>query len=204
VTTEPAPIRPVRRRCAATGAVRPRSLMLRYAVAPDGTLIADAEGRRGGRGVWVTAERAAIETAARRGGFAKAARRAVRPGEDPAGAAEAALCAAALARLGRLARAGRLRGGDAAPAAVRIVAAGTDGTGVEGAVDCLTAQEIAAATGRAPPLALEDGPAARAFLAVARRLTGVRAGPKAARPTAGEADVNFRPAIRSAGQAGDR
>ena len=50
--------------CAATGAVRPVADMIRFLVAPDGTVVADLKRRLPGRGMWITATRQALRTGA--------------------------------------------------------------------------------------------------------------------------------------------
>ena len=66
------------RRCIATGQSRPQAELLRFVVAPDGDLVFDLSGKLPGRGLWVSAERKALDKACKRNLFAKAARRQVR------------------------------------------------------------------------------------------------------------------------------
>jgi uncharacterized protein len=61
------------RRCLATGAMRPKDELIRFVIAPDRSIVPDLAHNLPGRGLWVTAERDAIETAARKNLFAKAA-----------------------------------------------------------------------------------------------------------------------------------
>ena len=65
------------RRCLATGRVRPRGELVRFAVDDAGRIEPDVAGRRGGRGLWLSPGRDMIETAAARNLFARAARRKV-------------------------------------------------------------------------------------------------------------------------------
>lgn len=65
------------RRCIATGVSRPKPEMVRFVVGPDGDIVPDVLGRLPGRGIWVSAERAALERAVKRRLFARAARQAV-------------------------------------------------------------------------------------------------------------------------------
>jgi predicted RNA-binding protein YlxR (DUF448 family) len=55
----------VERLCVATRAVRPVADMLRLVAAPDGKVVPDVERKLPGRGVWITATRAALERALR-------------------------------------------------------------------------------------------------------------------------------------------
>ena len=62
------------RKCIASGAVRPAAELVRFVVSPDGTLAPDVLGKLPGRGIWVSADRAAIGRAASKGLFARAAK----------------------------------------------------------------------------------------------------------------------------------
>lgn len=70
------------RRCISTGVVKPVTQLVRFVVGPDGTVVADVGGRLPGRGLWLSAERSAVETACRRRAFARAARAQVRVPAD--------------------------------------------------------------------------------------------------------------------------
>ncbi len=61
------------RRCIATGEVRPQSELIRFVAAPDGQLVPDIAGKLPGRGIWVSARRAALERSMKKGLFARAA-----------------------------------------------------------------------------------------------------------------------------------
>jgi predicted RNA-binding protein YlxR (DUF448 family) len=65
------------RRCIVTGESQPNAGLVRFAVGPEGQLVPDVLGRLPGRGIYVAADRAAIEKAAKKGLFARAARRQV-------------------------------------------------------------------------------------------------------------------------------
>lgn len=56
------------RRCAVTGQSREKTSMIRFVVAPDGSVVADITGSLPGRGIWIGAERALIERACAKGG----------------------------------------------------------------------------------------------------------------------------------------
>ncbi len=62
------------RRCIATGEVRPKEEMIRFVVGPDRQLVPDLKGKLPGRGIWVSPTRAALEKAASKGLFARAAK----------------------------------------------------------------------------------------------------------------------------------
>ncbi|MEM8631857.1 MAG: RNA-binding protein [Pseudomonadota bacterium] len=72
------------RRCIATGATTPRTGLIRFAVDPAGAVVPDVLGKLPGRGIWVSADKAAIETATAKNLFSRAAKRAVSvPGDLP-------------------------------------------------------------------------------------------------------------------------
>lgn len=104
------PARPadVSRRCIVSGASAPRAGLLRFVVAPDGHLVPDLGESLPGRGLWVTAEHAALATACEKGLFARAARRPVVVAPDLADEVERQLAARALDCLGLARRAGAL------------------------------------------------------------------------------------------------
>ena len=70
------------RRCIATGETRPAYAMVRFVIGPDDAVVPDILGRLPGRGIWVSAERAALDKAARKGLFKRAARRSVTVPDD--------------------------------------------------------------------------------------------------------------------------
>ena len=62
------------RRCIASGASKSPREMIRFVASPDGTIVPDVDNRLPGRGLWLSAERDMVETAASKRLFAKAAR----------------------------------------------------------------------------------------------------------------------------------
>lgn len=62
------------RRCIVTGDVQPKAGLVRFVLGPDGLIYPDLAEKLPGRGIWVTADRAAIDRAAAKGLFARAAR----------------------------------------------------------------------------------------------------------------------------------
>jgi uncharacterized protein len=63
------------RTCAATRAIKPVSEMIRFVVGPAGEAVPDVKRKLPGRGLWVTATRAAIEDAIKRNVFARGFKR---------------------------------------------------------------------------------------------------------------------------------
>lgn len=99
------------RRCIAGGGVQPKDGMIRFAIAPDGEVVPDLEETLPGRGLWLTAERSAVERATSKNLFAKAARRAVRVPPDLAVRLETLLERRCLDAFGLARRAGQALAG---------------------------------------------------------------------------------------------
>lgn len=98
---------PVQRRCIALGVPRDRALLIRFVVGPEAMIVPDIDERLPGRGLWVTADRGAIDLVLRRKLFAKAARQAVQVPENLPGLLEAALVRRCRDLLGLARRAGQ-------------------------------------------------------------------------------------------------
>src|SRR5258705_11056283 len=84
------------RTCVVTRAVKPVDELIRFVTAPDGAVVADLKRRLPGRGVWVTATRAAVDDAVKRKAFRRGFRREVRAAADLGRAVELLREAAAL------------------------------------------------------------------------------------------------------------
>jgi uncharacterized protein len=95
------------RTCIATGTEGTPERMIRFVVGPDGDVVPDLARRLPGRGLWVRAERAALERAVEKKLFSRAARAAVQAPVDLPQRVERLLLERALADLGRARRAGR-------------------------------------------------------------------------------------------------
>lgn len=104
----PASPAPGSRRCIASGASKPRESLLRFVVDPAGALVPDLGESLPGRGLWVSAERAALEKACARGLFARAARRPIAVAPDLIDEVERQFTVRALDTLGLARRAGLL------------------------------------------------------------------------------------------------
>src|SRR6056297_885204 len=65
------------RKCIATGEVQPASGLIRFVVGPDGQIVPDVAGKLPGRGIWVSADRAALDLAVKKKLFSRAARQQV-------------------------------------------------------------------------------------------------------------------------------
>ena len=62
------------RRCIVTGAVRPKTELVRFVVDPGGRIVPDVAGRLPGRGLWLSARRDIVAAAVAKRLFARAAR----------------------------------------------------------------------------------------------------------------------------------
>ena len=59
------------RKCIATGEVQPKHGLIRFVAGPDGQVVPDILGRLPGRGVWVAADRKALDTAVKKKLFSR-------------------------------------------------------------------------------------------------------------------------------------
>lgn len=94
------------RRCIVTRESKPVGALLRFVVSPDGAVVPDIGNVLPGRGIWVSADRASVETAAAKGLFARAARRQVRADTGLADLVEAQLVRRCLDLIGLARRGG--------------------------------------------------------------------------------------------------
>ena len=100
--------RGVERLCALTREVKPLAELIRFVAAPDGAIVPDIKRKLPGRGVWVTARRAAIDEAVKRNVFARSLKHEVRAAADLGAVVERQLEAAALDTLSIAHKAGRV------------------------------------------------------------------------------------------------
>jgi hypothetical protein len=183
------------RRCIVTREPQAKEGLIRFVVAPDGTLTPDLAESLPGRGIWVTASREAIETARAKKLFGRAARRAVTVPEDLADRLERLLAERCVALLGLLNRAGELVAGMMRvrewlrddKAAILLTAAESDGRDAtelkrlargRQTVDVLKGVELGRAVGRdhIVHMAAAPGRLAQSLIRETRRLAGLRDG----------------------------
>ncbi|MGR3455444.1 RNA-binding protein [Pseudooceanicola sp.] len=183
------------RKCIVTGEVQPKGGLIRFVVSPDGLVVPDVLGKLPGRGIWVSADRAALETAVKKKAFARAARKSVDLPDDLVGIVEGAVARHVVDLLG-LAR----KSGDAVAGyekvkdwldkeRARILIQASDGSGRGKSklstpyggkfIGWLTMSEIGQAFGRqqAVHAALAAGGLAKRVVEEAQRLKGLRADP---------------------------
>jgi hypothetical protein len=180
------------RRCLVTGVSSPRAGLIRFVAGPDGTIVPDLGEKLPGRGLWVAADRAALDRADARA-FARANRGAVKVPGDLRAQVEAGLLRRLIDYLGIARRAGALVAGFEKTRAalkaggVHLLIAARDGADDGRAklrslapglaeMTALSAHEIGAALGRDGVVhAVVTDPRLAAVIArEAARLAGVR------------------------------
>jgi predicted RNA-binding protein YlxR (DUF448 family) len=103
---------PVReRRDLVSGEVMDEARLIRFVAGPDGAVVPDLARKLPGRGLWTAATRTAVETAASKGGFSRAAKTKLSAGPGLADQVEQLLVRRILSGLGLARRAGTLTSG---------------------------------------------------------------------------------------------
>jgi uncharacterized protein len=187
------------RMCIVTRARRAPEELIRFALAPDGTIVPDVKANLPGRGVWVTVRADLVEQAVRRQAFARGLKASVKAGKNLPAEVDALLerdCLQSLslankagavvtgfAKVERAVESGQiallLHASDASPDGIRKVGqAARRNFGTEGPpqVHLFASSQLDLALGRANVVhaALKAEPASRAFLARCRRLAAYR------------------------------
>jgi uncharacterized protein len=187
------------RRCIVTGEVMPDNRLVRFVLAPDGQVVPDVAAKLPGRGLWVSATRAAVAQAVEKKLFSRAAKAPAHATADLADRAEKALVARMVGDLGLARRSGALvLGFDnvlralEGPKPPRLMIDASDGSadgkrklynaayarGVKPQlITCLTSAELGLALGRENVIhaALQSGGLAERLMFDAERLSGFRA-----------------------------
>ena len=102
------PLEDRERRDIVSGEVMPEERLVRFVAGPDGSVVPDVARKLPGRGLWVEAKREAVQTAAKRGGFSRAAKTKLTASPDLGDVVERLLKTRLLAGLGLARRAGDL------------------------------------------------------------------------------------------------
>ena len=190
--------RPRERRCIVTREVLPESQLVRFVVGPENEIVPDLAAKLPGRGIWVSANRAAVERAVTKNLFSKAAKANVNAAADLAMRVEALLVSRIQDHLGLARRSGVVVLGfdtvvrafaarrkpsllvearDGAEDGRRKVLAAARAQGLEPhIIDALAADELSMALGRENVIhaALFPGPLADRLVLDAERLEGFR------------------------------
>ena len=180
------------RRCIATGEVQPKAGLIRFVVGPDGAIVPDLAEKLPGRGIWVSADRDAVDLAIKKKLFGRSAKCQVTVADDLSDQLHDMILRRLQDTLALARKAGKAVCGYekvkgwlwAEP--VRVLLQASDGssrgktkvTTPEGAnyVGCLTANELGQAFGRDHVIhaAVTTGPLAERSVEEATRLLGFR------------------------------
>ncbi|MET0182863.1 MAG: RNA-binding protein [Caulobacterales bacterium] len=96
------------RRCAATGETLPEAALVRFALGPDDVIVPDVAAKLPGRGVWVSANREALNAAIKKSAFAKSLKAPAKASSELTAQTESLLARRCLDLLGMAKRAGAL------------------------------------------------------------------------------------------------
>jgi uncharacterized protein len=99
------------RMCAVSREVRPIDELIRFVVSPEGTVVPDLKRKLPGRGLWVSASRAAVAEAVRRNQFSRGFKRDIRGAKTLPEDTENLLVRAAIEALAMAAKAGQVVSG---------------------------------------------------------------------------------------------
>jgi predicted RNA-binding protein YlxR (DUF448 family) len=102
---------PRERRDIVSGEVTDEARLIRFVAGPDGAVVPDLARKLPGRGLWVAADRASVETAAKKGLFSRAAKTKLQASPQLADQVEMLLRRRLLSALGLARRAGDLTSG---------------------------------------------------------------------------------------------
>ena len=180
------------RRCIVTGDVQPKAGLVRFVLGPDGVIYPDLAEKLPGRGIWVTAERSAIDKAAAKGLFARAAKAPAKVPENLADMVEEGLAHRVVELISLVRKSGRAVVGFEkvkgwlAEGRAKVLLQASDGSDrgkgklwtPEGGrwFGCLTSSELGLAFGRDHAIhgALAAGGLTRRVIDEAARLAGMR------------------------------
>ena len=180
------------RKCIATGEVHPKHGLIRFVVGPEGQAVPDILGKLPGRGIYVAADRAALDLAAKKKLFSRAAKTQVSVSVDLADEVERQLARRVVDLISLQRKGGRAVAGyekvkswlQQEEAEVLIQASDGSGRGKSKLstphfghyIGCLTADELGLAFGRQTVIhgALASGGLTQRVVEEAHRLNGVR------------------------------
>ncbi len=181
------------RKCIATGEVGPTDLMIRFVVGPDNQIVPDIRGKLPGRGIWVSADKAALETAITKKLFSRSAKAQVNVPDDLFDQVDQGLARRVSDILSLARKAGQAVTGYEKVKGLleteraRVLLQASDGSergksklrsppGKDVFIGCMTAQELGLAFGRESVIhgALTAGGLSKQIIVEAKRLKGLR------------------------------
>ncbi|MBU9698002.1 RNA-binding protein [Rhodobacteraceae bacterium HSP-20] len=181
------------RKCIVSGESQPKGGLIRFVVGPDAMVVPDVLGRLPGRGMYVAADRKAIDKAAAKGLFSRAARQPVKAPDGLSDLIEAQLLRRVLDTLSMARKAGEAVTGYEkvkewlVKGRARVLIQASDGSergktklhppeGEGGFIGCLSSGELGLAFGRERAIhaALAAGGLGQRVVEEAARLAGVR------------------------------
>lgn len=181
------------RKCIVSGESQPQAGLIRFVVGPDAMVVPDVLGRLPGRGFYVTADRKAIDKAAAKGLFSRAARQPVKVPDGLADLIEAQLLRRVVDSLSMARKAGQAVTGYEkvkdwlTKGQAKVLIQASDGSErgktklqppreKNGFIGCLSAGELGLAFGRERAIhaALAAGGLERRVVEEAARLAGLR------------------------------
>ncbi|WP_299563116.1 RNA-binding protein [uncultured Sulfitobacter sp.] len=180
------------RKCIATGEVQPKHGLIRFVIGPEDQVVPDILGKLPGRGIWVSADRAALKTAMKKGLFSRSAKQPVKVPDDLVCEVEKQLARRVVDLISMQRKAGKAVAGyekvkgwlQTEEAEVLIQAVDGSGRGKSKLstphyghyIGCLTADELGLAFGRQTVIhgALASGGLTQRVVEEAHRLYGVR------------------------------
>ena len=181
------------RKCIATGEVGPTDLMIRFVVGPNNQIVPDIRGKLPGRGIWVSADKTALETAITKKLFSRSAKAQVSVPDDLFDQVDQGLARRVSDILSLARKAGQAVTGYEKVKGLleteraRVLLQASDGSergksklrsppGKDVFIGCMTAQELGLAFGRESVIhgALTAGGLSKQIIVEAKRLKGLR------------------------------
>jgi predicted RNA-binding protein YlxR (DUF448 family) len=181
------------RKCIATGEVGPTDLMIRFVVGPNNQIVPDIRGKLPGRGIWVSADKAALENAITKKLFSRSAKAQVNVPDDLFDQVDQGLARRVSDILSLARKAGQAVTGYEKVKGLleteraRVLLQASDGSergksklrsppGKDVFIGCMTAQELGLAFGRESVIhgALTAGGLSKQIIVEAKRLKGLR------------------------------
>jgi predicted RNA-binding protein YlxR (DUF448 family) len=186
------------RRCIVSGEVRPEADLIRFVAGPEGEIVPDIAAKLPGRGLWVSAERQALEKAVKKNHFSRAAKAPVKIPADLVSRVQTLIARRMADDLGLARRSGavvlgfdKIAKAFAGKSPPKLLVEAADGAAdgrrkllgvasVHGftpkVLDCLDSAELSLALGRENVVhaALKSGPLTDRLVMNAGRLAGLR------------------------------